>query len=295
VYKRQVLDPLVLQRIRVERLRIPSSIGEIYYKLDKNKVLRSIEFRRNWGGNRLKLWAKLDNNRLDQTHNYIVACDISLGVGASNSVASIIDVNTSEKIGTFVTPDLSPEDFATYVVALCNWVGGATRRPFLIWEANGVGQLFNKRRRELGYMFVYTDIDERRKSVKRKSYHGWTSGRSQKFDLLVELRAALAEGLRDMPQYKHLIIYDEDSINEYDDYIFYENKDIGLSTCQDESSGAKSAHGDRVIPDGLAIKAMTVFHKAASRELAKVTEGSLAYRRYIYRKQLETQKKSEPW
>lgn len=290
-----VFDPLVLQRIRVERLRIPSSIGEIYYKLDKNKVLRSIEFRRNWGGNRLKLWAKLDNNRLDQTHNYIVACDISLGVGASNSVASIIDVNTSEKIGTFVTPDLSPEDFATYVVALCNWVGGATRRPFLIWEANGVGQLFNKRRRELGYMFVYTDIDERRKSVKRKSYHGWTSGRSQKFDLLVELRAALAEGLRDMPQYKHLIIYDEDSINEYDDYIFYENKDIGLSTCQDESSGAKSAHGDRVIPDGLAIKAMTVFHKAASRELAKVTEGSLAYRRYIYRKQLETQKKSEPW
>ncbi len=290
-----VFDPLVLQRIRVEKIKPPLYSGEIYYKLDRKKILRNIEFRKNWGGNRLRLWVNLKHGRLCQSHNYIVACDISLGVGASNSAVSIVDVNTSEKVGAFVTPDLSPEDFATYVVALCDWVGGATRRPFLIWEANGVGQLFNKRRRELGYTFVYTDIEERRKSIKRKNYHGWTSGRKQKFDLMIELRAALAEGIRDIPQYKHLIIYDEDSINEYDDYIFYDNQDIGLSACQDESSGARSAHGDRVIPDGLAVKAMTVFHKAASRELAKITEGSLAHRRYIYQKQLEQQKKSEPW
>ena len=290
-----IFDPITLGRIRVDKIKPPMCRGEIYYKLGANKKLKNIEFRPNWGANRLKLWANLNGKRLNQTHNYIVSCDISLGVGASNSTITVVDVNTCEKIGSFASPDMSPEDFTTYAVALCHWVGGATKRPFLVWESNGVGQVFNKRRRELGYTFVFTDIDERKKSLKRKNYFGWTSGRTQKFDLLMELRAAIAEGLRDIPQYKRLIIYDEDSLNEYDDYVFYDNRDIGLSNCEDETSGAKSAHGDRVIADGMAIKAMAVFHKAASMELARVTEGSLAYRRYLYKKQLEENDRNKPW
>jgi hypothetical protein len=290
-----VFDPMVLQRIRVEYCRKATVSGEIYYRLANKNKFSNIEFKKDWGSSRLKLWQELKNGRLNQAHNYIVSCDISLGTGASNSVATIVDVNTNEKIGSFVSPDLSPEDFATYVVALCHWIGGASKRPFLTWESNGVGQTFNKRRRELGYTFVFVDIDERKRSNKRRNIYGWCSGRIPKFDLLMDLRAAITEGVRDNPQYKSLRIYDEESVNEYDDYIFYENRDIGLSLSEDESSGARLAHGDRVIADGMAVKAMTVFHKAAAKEMSKETEGSMAYRRYLYDKEQKEKKRNEPW
>jgi hypothetical protein len=290
-----LFDPMVLQRIRVEYCRKPNITGEIYYKLKDKNNFSNIEFKKDWGSNRLKLWQELKNGRLNQSHNYIVSCDISLGTGASNSTATIVDVNTNEKIGSFVSPHLSPEEFTTYIVALCHWVGGASGRPFLTWESNGVGQVFNKRRRELGYSFVYIDVDERKRSATRRNVYGWCSGKPQKFDLLMDLRTAIGEGIRSNPQYKSLIIYDEDSINEYDDYIFYENRDIGLSLSEDESSGAQSAHGDRVIADGMAVKAMSVFHKAAAREMAKENGNSIAYRRYLYEKEQKDKKRNEPW
>ena len=290
-----LFDPMVLQKIRVSCLRKPMYEGEMKFNFDRNKKLTNIRFENNYGQKRVKWWGALEFGRPNQSHNYIVACDISLGTGASNSTCSIVDYNTSEKIGSFVSPDLPPEDFATYVIALCHWIGGANGKPYLIFENNGLGKLFDKRRREIGYTFTYVDRDERKKTPKVKNVYGWTSGKTQKFDILIELRAALAEGLRDLKKYKYLIIYDEDTLNEYDDYIFYDNGDIGLSLSQDESSGAKKAHGDRVIADAMAVRAMNTFHKASSAQHARVADGSMAYRRQLYLDEKKKEKENSPW
>jgi hypothetical protein len=98
---------------------------------------------------------------------------------------------------------------------------------------------------------------------------------------------ALSEGLKSKPTHKALIVYDEATVGEYEDYIFYENGNIGLSTCVDEDTGARSAHGDRVIIDGMAVLAMSEQPKATLTLGRMVKEGSLAQRRRAKKKQQE--------
>jgi hypothetical protein len=293
----QFFDMATLQRIRVESIRPPDYQGEILFETTPNKgQLTKIRFVPNFGKNCFKWWGKLVNGRPNQIHNYIVACDISMGTGASNSTMTVLNVNTYEKVGSFASPNLSPEDFAVYAVALCHWVGGATGKAFLTWESNGgQGQLFDKRRRFLGFNFVYIERDERNRKQKSANKYGWFSNRNKKFDMLAGLRAALTEGIKTKPLHKAIKIYDEDSLKEYEDYIFYENGSIGPSTSLDDSSGAVAAHGDRVIADGLAVLAMSSQRKASLSELARIKVGSILHRRFVRQQERRTEQENSPW
>ena len=289
-------DPEVLNRIRSEFVKPPAYKGEIEYTLGPDGKLTGIRFAKGWGKKRFSWWGKLVNGRPDQSHNYIVACDISLGTGASNSVAGVYDADTGEKIGLFVCPNSPPETFCDYVIALCHWVGGATKRPFLIWEANGPGGSFDKRRKLHGYTFCYRMTNERTMTRTHQKRYGWYSNRQTKYDLLLELRIALSEGLKSTStKRKRLIVYDEATVSEYEDYVFYENGDIGLSTCVDESSGAKAAHGDRVIADGLAILAMSEQTRAIRKLEKRFEYGSFSFRRLVRKWEKENKDKNSPF
>jgi hypothetical protein len=282
-------DPAVLRRIRLDCIKPPKYKGEIGYKLLPNGLLNkaSITWDLDYGKKRLWWWGSLPKGRPYQHHNYIVACDISLGSGSSNSVAGIYDVNTCEKVGMWVCPNTPPEEFADQTIAICHWVGGMSRRPFLIWESNGPGNSFEKRVLKQGYKFTYIEKDERAKRKKRKNRRGWFSTLQKKYDLLLELRIALAEGLKNKKsQHKRLTIFDDagngrGTIGEYEDYIYSETGVPILSSQIDESSGARAAHGDRVIPDGLFILAISDQQAGFAKVEKLAREGSLAYRRKI--------------
>jgi len=92
-----------------------------------------------------------------------------------------------------------------------------------------------------------------------------------------------------------LIIHDAETVRELEDYIFFENGDIGLSTSADETSGARSAHGDRIIPDGLFVLALNHQRRAAVTEKAKVFEGSMAWRRLQYDRDKAAEERNSPW
>lgn len=289
-------DPQGCQRIRAEHIRKPDFTGEIRYKLNDKDRIRDIKFGENVGRNRFFWWGQLEAGRPKQDHNYIVACDISLGTGASNSVAGVFDVNTHEQVGMFVCPNTPPESFADQVIAICLWCGGATKKAYLIWDGTGVGGSFDRRVWWHGYNFVYTRTDERilyRPKSKTRGYH---FSRESKLDLLTELRIALNEGLKkDSSHHKAIILHDENTVREVEDYIFYENGDIGLSGSVDEPSGARAAHGDRVIACGLYVVALSEQPKAALKEKIKLSEGSFGYR--IYQRKIEAEKSrgSSPW
>lgn len=288
-------DRTTLQRMRSELMKAPDYKGEIEYKLDL-KNLTNVRFRLEGGRHRFRWWGKLIKNRPNQDHNYIAACDISLGAGVSNSVCTIVDANTGEKVGSFVSPDLPPEEFADQVIAICYWVGGFCKKPYLIWEANGPGISFDRRIQKHNYNFIYILTDERAISRRRKKKRGWYSTKTSKYDLLLELRMALNEGLKDKPLSKSLIVYDEKTIEEYERYLFLENGDVGFIGSSDESSGAKLTHADRVIADGLAVLAMSDQRKAAIKETQRImSKFSLAYRRYNNRKQKKQEEGSSPW
>ena len=271
-------DAGTLRKIRTETMKPANYVGEVLYKFNKNGKIDNPKFRENAGKKRLKWWGKLINGRPEQKHNYIVACDISGGTGASNSVAQIYDVNTREQVGEWTCPNTPPESFAEQTIAICKWVGGAAKKAYLIWEANGPGGSFENRIIWHGYNFVYTRKDERGKIRKQKNSRGWWSGRTQKFDLLLELDIAMAEGLRTNPKHRAIIVRSEDSLKELEGYITAENNSIIPGQCIDDSAGARAAHGDRIIPLALIILALTEQPKAALKQIKAVVKNSMAYR-----------------
>ncbi|KKM49560.1 hypothetical protein LCGC14_1556780, partial [marine sediment metagenome] len=256
-------DEATIHRIRSVYECEPDYIGEIKFNNYGGK-LKSIRFESTGIKQNLKWWGQLNFVQHkgmaigypDTRHNYIVACDISRGTGASNSVMCITDVNKKELIGVYANPFIDVTDFAELAVATCKWLGDA----YLIWEANGPGDTFDKRVARLGYNKVYINVNERRITRRRSQNKGWRSTpgvNGSKMDMLNHLDAALTESLKDERHYRYITVHDKALINEIEDYIFMPGRvDVDLSNSITDESGARYAHGDRVIGLGMCVLAL---------------------------------------
>ena len=258
-----VFDGPVLQQMRTDLCRKPDYEGEVNYRVNNSidptlgDKVQAAEFIEGYGKKRFKWWGALEPDpvtgamRPDQEHNYIVACDISLGTGVSNSTVSVLDVNTNTKVGAFVCPNTSPTNFAEQVVAICDWIGGMVK-PFLLWESNGAGGVFGRRVAILNYPFIYYRRDEKKLFRPRTKNPGWHSSKDAKADLLFEYREALAMVFKDDRDRAKFINLDEKSIAEAEEYIFFPSGIIGPASSAEDEGGAKATHGDCVIADALA-------------------------------------------
>jgi hypothetical protein len=243
----------LLEKLR-DKTRKPYYCGDIGYTLDKDNYIYDTWFE-NGGQNGILLWwGELKNGRPFHGHNYVVGCDLSKGTGTTNSVAAVLNVNTNEIVGLLVTPYLPLTEFAEKTVALCEWIGGNVP-PLLIWEENAMPD-FLKRIDELGYYNLFVKEDKSGNKNKSGNKYGWrsTSGpNGTKVEIMNYLDGALHEGLKENPRFTPLKLYDEQTINEMEGYVWFEGRiDIGPAKAQTETSGAKASHGDRVIAVAIA-------------------------------------------
>lgn len=274
----QFFDEGTIQKIRSIYKKPCDCKGKLKFDIF-NGVISNIRFLPGERGHNIKWWGRLsDNQNPDITHNYIVSCDISRGTGASNSVLAICDVNQRELVGLYANPFIDVPDFAELAVAVCKWLGGA----YLIWEANGPGDTFDKTIWKLGYNKVYINVNERKITRKRTQNRGWRSTpgpNGSKLAMLDHLDSALVESLKPERYYRYIIIHDEALINELEDYMFMPGRiDANLSSMVTDESGAKYAHGDRVIAVGLAVLAMTEARPADLKKKRIPPTGSFEYR-----------------
>lgn len=243
----------LLEKLR-DKTCEPYYQGDVGYALDNNGYLYDTWFEDGGQNSILSWWDVLKNGRPFQGHNYVVGCDISKGTGTTNSVAAVLNVNTNEIAGLLVTPYLTITDFAEKCVALCEWIGGSSP-PLLIWEENGAPD-FLKRVNELDYYNLFVKEDKAGNKNKSGNKYGWrsTSGpNGTKLEVLNGLDSALHEGLKEKSRFSPLKLYDEQTINEMEGYVWFEGRvDIGPAAAQTETSGAKASHGDRVIAVAIA-------------------------------------------
>ena len=124
---------------------------------------------------KLRIWTRLDYSDEPAARTYCAGADISMGTGSSNSVLSIADAVSKEKVAEFATADLGPHEFARYAIAICKFFNEAK----LVWEINGPGLSFGKEIKRLKYAHVYYREDQqahyRRGSFSNKA--GWHSSR----------------------------------------------------------------------------------------------------------------------
>lgn len=286
--------------VRIKKLfcKPPDHTGTLKFKMSDDNRPHNIKFKRG-GPSVLKWWGSLPKGRPRQDHNYIVSCDISRGTGASNSVATITDVNTSTQVGVYVNPFIDVTDFAELAVALCLWCGGGSKSAYLMWEGNGPGDTFRNRIRKMKYTFVYYKVDDRKKTKKRptnRTYGWWSSDgiNGTKPALLSEFDAGLGESLVKDKRFPFYIIRDTQLANEIEDYIFLGDRSaIGLASQATESSGARFAHGDRVISAALAMLGMRDQPKALIKKIRVETKNCLAYRMKMRQRELEKEKQTQ--
>ena len=291
-----VFTPATMHRIRESFIFEPKFKGDVILKKDHEGLVK--DGRVVAGGiGRLKWWGDLRHGRPDQSHNYIIGGDIGLGRGASNSVFSIVDVNLGEEVGQWVDANTSPEDFADIGIGLCHWVGGKNKEPYLIWESNGIGGVFEGRVVKNKYPFVYVRRDETAKRKKKKNKLGWCSTKGPegtKYRLLMDLDTFLKEGLSKIPLSKHIMTHCVQTVSEMESYLFNGagTPHPARSAEDDDDSQATAAHGDRVIALGLCGLAIQ-YQAKAQIERQKVKGGNSLGERMKQRKLTRLAKKAK--
>lgn len=237
----------------------------------------------------LSLWVELLLGRVDQNKTYIFGIDTSKGVGASNSVISILCVETMEKIGEWADANVLPYDFARIIIALALWVGGSRPRrvPFLIWEKNGpgleLGRLLVKR---YCYPHYYRTRQTGIVGVKVTDKYGWHTSPTSKRELLLILDQAYAQ----TNYANHSFL----ALDEAMRYIEYPGGGVGPAGLARESKSARLTHGDRVIADALTLEAAETAPKLR-RKKRKAPYRSVAYRKQLHDAKIKAAKSRKPW
>ncbi len=262
----QFFDILILDDLMKSTGCNPYSVGEL-----KHNAITGLpeEFEQQPKGT-LRLWVYPDaHGELPSDRSYVIGADIAAGTGSSNSVLSVGDCKTGEKVAELVTPNLRPDQLATYAVALAKWFRGNDSGALVIWEAPGPGRNFGDRILELGYRKIWYKKEQNGKIAK---IPGWWPTKDEKRILYSEYRKALST--------KHFINHSKDALRECKEIIFAATGWIthSRSLRTIDPSGARENHGDRPTADALLWKGM---QRVPSEKPAAVgpTKGTMFWRR----------------
>ena len=193
-----------------------------------------------------KIWFKLDSRSRPAYGRYGIGCDVASGTGGkygTASCASVVNLDTGEKVASFKSAHVPPAKFARIVAAAAYWFHEA----IVNWEAQGAtGTQFRK---TLMDECEHTNVYFRRKGDDTLSPTitdkiGWDASADRQHELLESYRGALASGEFLNPEASALeetkkFIYDQGVVKHT------------LQLVKDDPSGAKANHGDEVIADAL--------------------------------------------
>lgn len=244
----QFFDTLIMDEIQRDKGREPDLTGELNYDLETLEPLGFVEQK----GGRLRLWRHPDPATGSPTPDrlYAMGADIAAGTGSSNSVISIGDCLTGEKIAEFASAHIQPHELAKMAVALARWFSGSdSKGAFMCWEANGAGRVFGDSVIGHGYRHVY--FRKREESLDKKSslIPGWHNSPDAFRASIEEYKEALFGG--------HYSTHSLEELKECREYIFDKGKIAharSLSTA--DPTGAGANHGDRVVSGILLWKGM---------------------------------------
>jgi len=218
----------------------PKHVGDLEFD---QETLEPLKFYEHGNGN-LELWCELIRH-VPPARPYVIGVDAAAGTGASNSVLSIWDAKSSEKVGQYVDPHIKPERLAKLTIAMARWFWDA----YVIWETNGSGRAFGDAVIEWGYGRYYKRA-AKTETGEAPSNAGWAPTRDNKYQLLSQYRGALSD--------RSVCNRSEQAMQEALEYLFLGNNWVEHSSLSEneDPSGARDQHGDRVIADSLAVKVL---------------------------------------
>jgi hypothetical protein len=258
--------------------------GDVEYDRETGKVLAWVPRK----GGPIKLWCHLDGYGKPLPWTYAAGADCSAGVGTTNSCLTIVDAERKEKVLELATPFMRPDEFAAKCVALCRWFANASGTGALFaWESQGPGVPFGQRVTELGYRNVYLRTNEMSYQRKQHDTPGWVPTTPNKRTLLEEYRSALTN--------REFTNRSREAVEECLDFVHLPNGSIehSASIGNDDPTGARVNHGDRVIADALAWKMTKQLGIETPKQKAKDEPAllSLEWRRQYQKRQADREER----
>lgn len=245
----QFFDPGMIDEIERQHVCHPFSEGEVEFDPDSMEPLGFTE-----GTNGpLKLWIyPCSTNTIDRNLEIGCGCDVGAGTGASNSTMTFVNLRTGEKIAEYANPWIKPESFAELAIAYWKYFNNA----FVVFDASGTtGQIFSQEIMRLGYSNLYYRQND--ESITKK-----VSDKPGIF-LNSKPRAILLGLYRRMLKDRSFVQRSSVANQECLEYIQKTPEEIIHSSAVNniDPSGAGMAHGDRVISDSCAAKAVEFMGK----------------------------------
>lgn len=170
----------------------------------------------------------------------VMFCDPAYGTGSANGVIGAMDADRNELLAIFASPHLPPYDLSrTMVEAARGWCRGRND-PMIGFEVNGPGASMHHDFERLNYTRLYRSRQHGTTMERRTRRIGWHSTRQTKRALFGDLARAMLDDT--------VVIPCEDTIRELEATIVYKDGGVGPAHLEDDgATGAREAHGDRVI------------------------------------------------
>jgi hypothetical protein len=262
----QFFDAETIHLLRKKHCRAPELIGDLEFDPETCEPKRFVE---NDKG-KLELWLPLNGEgKPPADRTFAIGCDISAGTGASNSVNSIVDCATGEKIGVWRDSRTLPHPFARLTVSLAKWFNRARIVPD---RSGPTGEVAVKEMVARGYSKLYYRRIEKKVGRNLTDEPGMYLNPGARTSLLEDYRDALAN--------HRFINRSDQGMKECLQFIRKGDGSIEHSAAANsqDPSGARAAHGDEVIADGLACLGMTDTSAPRDQEEQEIPENCLAAR-----------------
>lgn len=267
----QFFDPKEINRLVVMHCRPPTLRGDLEFDVNTREPRAFVESPKGL----LKLWCGVDAaGQVKHDLGYVMGVDIAAGTGSSNSVISVADRRTREKIAELVTPNLRPDELGRYAVALARWLkDGSGVGAHMIWEAPGPGRNFGDVVMESGYRNVYWRTREESLTKNVQPIPGWWPVKDAKRAVFGDYRRALLDG--------SFINRSKDAMEELREIVYAANGAIEHSKAirTIDPSGARENHGDRPTADALCCYALARRTPLPAERADEIPEGSILARR----------------
>lgn len=263
----QFFDSETIKALTEKYCREPELVGRLEFDSETLQPTRFVEDPKG----PLMLWMSLGADGLPpRDRRFAIGTDVSAGTGASNSVSSVVDVASGEKVGVLRSPHIRPTPWADHTIALANFFN----RAFMVWDASGpTGKNFTMRVLDQRYTNIYYRRQEDKVNAKITDTPG--------YHLNPDARATLLESYREALGNHTFINRSRNGMQETLQFTVQPGGKVEHSQAANsqDPTGARTAHGDEVIADALAGKGLTEKGQIRKRQEPEPPAGSLAWRR----------------
>lgn len=262
----QFFEVTTIEALRKKYARAPLLTGDLEFDQETCEPKRFVENSRG----KLRLWLTLDGDgRIALDRKFIMGADVSAGTGASNSVCSLVDKATGEKVAVWRDPNTLPNQFGRFSVALAKFFN----RALIVPDRSGpTGEVMVKEVVRQGYGRVYY------RRIEKKV--GRTITDEPGVFLNPSARTTLLEDYRDALGTHKFVNRSDNGLLECLQFIRKQDGTIEHSAAANaqDPSGARTAHGDEVIADALCNLGLSDTESHRCVEEPEVPMGSLAWR-----------------